>query len=127
MSSPPSYARRLAGGALMSALGTVGKVLFPLHFIVATRLYGPSAVGIFLLLNVFLEMAKTTTVSGLADATMVYLSKKPDDRQYQAQILGSALWMALGISALIMAAGMYLILLWPAVRLASRLEHKLTS
>ena len=104
-SAGPNFGRRLAGGALINALGTAGRVLHPLHLVVITRLYGPSAVGVYVVLNVFLEMAKTTTVSGLADATMVYLSKNPHDRQYQARILGSALWTALAISAVIVVGG----------------------
>ena len=42
---------------------------------------------------------------------------------YSAEMARSVTYNA---SPVVMAAGLYLLLLWPAVRLASRLEHKLT-
>ena len=42
---------------------------------------------------------------------------------YSAEMARSVTYNA---SPIVMAAGLYLLLLWPAVRLASRLEHKLT-
>ncbi len=62
-----------------------------------------------------IEVVKLTSLASVvAFAELLYAAEMARSVTYNA-------------SPLIMAAGMYLILLWPAVRLASKLEHRLVS
>jgi len=60
-----------------------------------------------------IEVVKLTSLASVvAFAELLYAAEMARSVTYNA-------------SPLVMAAGLYLLLLWPAVRLASRLEHRL--
>ncbi len=81
---PPSvnkHDRAIATGAFVNVLGTLGKALIPVFFIVATRLYGPALVGVYFLAFRIIEVAVSLTVSGFNTGTLMYVSRHVDDSQ----------------------------------------------
>ncbi len=73
--------KSIAKGALVNVLGTIGKVLFPLFFILVTRLYGPEIMGIYFLIYKILDITVSLTVSGINDGMLMFLSRDIDNHK----------------------------------------------
>lgn len=81
-----SHAEAIAKGAGVNILGTVGKALFPIFFVIVTRLYSAEIVGVYVLASVILETAVSFTVSGFSDAVVMYSSRYADDPAHRAKL-----------------------------------------
>ena len=74
---------KVAKGAGINILGNIGKLLFPLYWILVTRFFGPDVMGLFMLAFVSLEIIGNVTVSGFNDGVLMFASRalqgKPDE------------------------------------------------
>jgi O-antigen/teichoic acid export membrane protein len=81
-------------------LGAAGKLLYPVLLFAITRIYGPPAVGVFLLMLSIVEIASCVVVEGF-DAGMVTFgspaAEDGDDRFYR--VFASTLQLAIAFSA----------------------------
>jgi O-antigen/teichoic acid export membrane protein len=66
-------------GAVINALGTLGKMAAPAFLVVVTRLYGAGPFGIFITASAFVDMANAFLTAGFKDAAMIYVSRHSDD------------------------------------------------
>ncbi len=73
--------KAVAKGAWINFFGTIGKVLMPVFFVVVSRLYGATFLGLFVLVNVLMEVILQLTVSGLNDGILMYASRYIDDKK----------------------------------------------
>lgn len=81
---PPRHAT-IAKGAVINILGSCGKVLIPVYFILITRLFGPAAMGIYYLAYIAIDIALTLTVSGFNDGIILYCSRYADNNKDEAK------------------------------------------
>lgn len=73
-----AYEDRLRKGALINLLGLIGKLLFPLLFLIITWLCGPEQVGLYMLAVSLAEVAVSAVQAGFTDAILVYASRHAD-------------------------------------------------
>lgn len=104
--SPPNLSKTIAAGAMVNALGTIGKGLTPLFFILMTRMYGPSIMGTYLQIFVMINMAVTLTSSGINDGILMFSSRHHDDVEKNGdsqlyKILSNGFVISLFISAVV--------------------------
>jgi O-antigen/teichoic acid export membrane protein len=95
----PDFARIVLRGASINVLGAAGKLLYPVFLLAITRIYGPPAVGVFLLMLSIVEIASCIVGEGF-DAAMVTFGSRSaadDDRFYG--VFGSALQLGIAFSA----------------------------
>lgn len=98
----------IAKGALINALGTIGKLLFPAYFVMVTRLYGPTEMGIYYIAYVILEVVGYLTVSGINDGVVMFGARYGDDRDDEHKlytILANGFAITGGIAAVLLVAG----------------------
>ena len=69
----------IARGAVVNILGTMGKALLPVFFILIGRMYGAKTLGIFYIAYVFLEIVASLTVKGIKDGVLMFASRVVDD------------------------------------------------
>jgi len=81
---PGSYDERLRRGAMINLLGLVGKLLFPLLFLIITWLCGPEKVGLYMLAVSLAEVAISAVQAGFVDAVLVYASRHVDKAEEDA-------------------------------------------
>ena len=94
------YDQALASGARWNVLGTFAKVLHPLYFLVAARLYGPDILGLYLVAVSILELANSIVVGGVKDG-IVMLGGRGDHVRDAAH--RASLYEALSTSVLVVA------------------------
>lgn len=102
----PSRHTTIARGAVVNILGSCGKVLIPVYFILITRLFGPAAMGVYYMAFVVIDIALTLTVSGFNDGILMYCSRYADDRRDEEKfyrILANGFLLTLAIAALLVA------------------------
>ncbi len=107
MSGEDRYEDALRRGALVNLLGLAAKLVFPLYFVLATWMFGPSVVGLFLLASFVLEVGISAVSSGFNDAVIVYGSHHSDrdeDADHLYRILGNGVGVPLAAGLLLMAA-----------------------
>lgn len=99
--NPRAYRGIIARGVGVNALGIVGKALTPLSFIFLTRLYGAVSMGFFYLAYVIIEIALTLTISGFADAMVMFgsrsLATEDDNTFYRVLLTSLTITMAISI------------------------------
>lgn len=106
-----SLDRAVDRGAAVNFLGTLGKALIPVFFIVITRVFGPEIMGVFLLAYVALDVVSGLTVSGVNDGVLMFASRVVEDPAKKDElyaifangfVLSGAIALALiGLSALV--------------------------
>ncbi len=69
----------IARGAGVNVLGTLGKALLPVFFILIGRMYGAESLGVFYIAYIFLEIVASLTVSGIKDGVLMFASRVVDD------------------------------------------------
>ena len=87
-STGKNHDSKIVKGAIINALGLIGKASFPIYFMVVTRLYGPEIMGLFYLAYIFLYIVTSLTVAGFNDGILAYASRfikkqKEENRAYQ--------------------------------------------
>ena len=109
-----TYDERLRKGALINLLGLVGKLLFPLLFLIITWLCGPEKVGLYMLAVSLAEVAISAVQAGFVDAVLVYGSRHvdradedPAEKAALYGILGAGFGMPLAISVVFALAGLF--------------------
>ena len=92
--------RTIGRGALVNMLGSIGKLLVPLGFVVITRLFGPDAVGLFLLSSILLDVATNLTVSGINDGVVLLATRREvaEDEDGAHDILANAFGISLAVA-----------------------------
>lgn len=105
------YERQLVRGVRTTALGTAAKILHPLFMIPATRLYGPSAFGLYLIVTAIVELCGSLLSGGLRDGLVVFAGRRdpavdPDHRAFVHRLIGTAFQYALFGCALLVAAAL---------------------
>jgi O-antigen/teichoic acid export membrane protein len=97
----------IARGAGVNILGTIGKTLTPVFFILVTRLYGPHDMGVFYLSFVLLDgLIASLTVSGFNDGVLIYAAPwadKPEREEEFYRVLANGLVVTLLISGALLA------------------------
>ncbi len=63
--------QKLAQGAATNFLGILAKSLHPLFLVLATRLYGPAAVGVYVLAMTVFELTTGIVSAGWRDAVLL--------------------------------------------------------
>nr|WP_321468508.1 oligosaccharide flippase family protein [uncultured Desulfobulbus sp.] len=102
----PSRHTTIARGAVVNILGSCGKVLIPVYFILITRLFGPATMGVYYMAFVVIDIALTLTVSGFNDGILLYCSRYADDSRDEEKfyrILANGFLLTLGLAALLVA------------------------
>lgn len=100
MSAAENYDSKVAKGAGVNLLGNIGKLLFPLYWVLLTRLFGPEVMGLFLLASVSLDIVGNITISGFNDGVLMFASRaqhgEPDqDAFYRVVANGFVITLAL--------------------------------
>ena len=104
------YDRQLLRGARTNALGTAAKILHPLFMIPATRLYGPTAFGIYLIVTAIVDLCGSLVSGGLRDGLVVFAGRRdpqsdPDHRSFVHRLIGAAFqYGAIGCALLVAVA-----------------------
>lgn len=70
-----NHDRAIAKGAFVQALGSLGKLLIPLFYIIATRLYGPEIVGLYLTAFMIVDIGISLTVTGFNSGVTMFASR----------------------------------------------------
>jgi O-antigen/teichoic acid export membrane protein len=103
--STANYDDSLKRGAAVNMLGLVGKLLYPLLFLVITWLCGPERVGLYLLAVAIAEIGAGAVQSGFVDAILIYASRHVDQADTVAAekdklylVLGTAFGIPLVLS-----------------------------
>jgi O-antigen/teichoic acid export membrane protein len=110
-SSERVYDEKLSRAARINALGTVAKLLHPLYLVLAARLYGPAAIGLYLLAVSFVEIAASVIVGGFKDGIVMFggradLSTDPSHRDRIHRIMASSLLLVGACCAALLAAAL---------------------
>lgn len=95
------YLHQLTRGAVVNAVGLVGKVLDPVFLLVVTWLFGPAVIGVYLLALFLIEVAATLATAGLVDATTVFgsrLSAGDESAQESSDEVHRMLGVAFGLA-----------------------------
>jgi len=123
--SEARYDDSLKRGAAINLLGLVGKLLYPLLFLVITWLCGPERVGLYLLAASIAEIGVSAVQAGFIDAVLVYASRHVDQAEelpeakrqlYRVLATGFGVPMALSLVlaiALQLGAGLLVELVYP--------------
>jgi len=69
------YERQLVRGARVNALGTAAKMLYTVFLLPVTWLYGPTVVGIYLVVTALVELCASLMSSGLRDGLVVFAGR----------------------------------------------------
>ncbi len=96
--------RAIARGAGVNVLGTIGKALLPVFFVLIGRLYGAESLGIFYMAYVFLEIVASLTVSGINDGVLMFASRvvdAPDKEEELYNVFANGFVITLVISTLL--------------------------
>ncbi|MDR2733717.1 MAG: polysaccharide biosynthesis C-terminal domain-containing protein [Spirochaetota bacterium] len=101
-----NYDHEVTRGLVYNLLGVLGKAFNPIFFIVVGRMYGADALGVYLLVFVFIEMLKKLAVGGLNDGVMIfaarYLARRDERNAYQA--LANSIVLCAGVGLLLCLA-----------------------
>lgn len=89
----PVVDARIARGAAVNFLGTLAKILHPLFFVVANRLYGPAEVGLYVLATTVVELAAGLVNAGWRDAVLLVGGRSGDRGEAEQE---QALYEGLG-------------------------------
>ena len=100
----------LKRGALVNLLGLAAKLVFPLYFVLATWMFGPATVGLFMLASFIVVVAVSAVSSGFNDAVIIYGSHHADaddggDRLYR--VMGNGFALTGGLALLLLVALMF--------------------
>jgi O-antigen/teichoic acid export membrane protein len=60
---------------MINALGSGGKLLYPIFLLLITRIYGPSHVGVFLLMLSIIELVSCITIAGFDSGVITFGSR----------------------------------------------------
>jgi O-antigen/teichoic acid export membrane protein len=108
-----TYDAQLLRGSLINLAGLVGKLLYPLLFLVITWLCGPSQVGLYMLAVSLAEVAVSAVQAGFTDAVLVFGSRhvdgaESDPAQHAAlyRVLAAGFAIPLALSMLIAVAAL---------------------
>jgi O-antigen/teichoic acid export membrane protein len=101
------HRRDVARGAVVNVLGTAGKAMIPVFYVLVARLFGPATLGVYYLAVTMIEVANALSVSGFSDGVLMFASRsagragdpEAEDRLYRA--IASGFLFTVGISALL--------------------------
>lgn len=101
--------RKVARGAAVNVLGTVAKSLHPLFLILATRLFGPEVVGLYLVATAMLRFVTGFATAGYRGGIVMMGGRHAhtDDEAGQQRLYGAfanALVITLAVTAAVIAA-----------------------
>jgi O-antigen/teichoic acid export membrane protein len=100
--------RAIARGAGVNILGTIGKALTPVFFVLVARLYGPHDMGVYYLAFILLDgVIMSLTVSGFNDGVLIYASQwadRPEREDELYRVIANGLVLTLAISGAVLAA-----------------------
>ena len=103
--SSNSASHQVRRGAIVNALGTVGKISGPTFLVLVSRLYGPDVWGIYATSYAVVQMVSALLTAGLADGTIMYVANdvdKPDDRTGTYRSISTALFVGISASLLVL-------------------------
>lgn len=105
----------LIRGAVVNALGLIGKILGPLFLILITWLYGAETVGVYLLVTTVAEVARSALTTGFGDGAIVYASRDleaaqtdPEAHKRLYSVLGNAITIPVILSIVVSVLGVTL-------------------
>jgi len=108
MSTANNYDDSLKRGAAVNMLGLVGKLIYPLLFLVITWLCGPERVGLYMLAVAIAEIGAGAVQSGFVDAILIYGSRHvdqvasvPSEKDKLYLVLGTAFGIPLALSVVL--------------------------
>lgn len=78
--APEAYDKKLVRSARVNALGTIAKALHPAFFLLATRLFGPTAFGVYMVATGLYEILASIATAGLKDGIVVFAGRGDPDR-----------------------------------------------
>ncbi len=99
--------KTIASGAVVNTLGTIGKLLIPLYFVLVTRFYGTKIMGSFYLVFTMIDIMLTLSVGGINDGVLMFASKFHEEKEKKEsafyQILANGFIFSVFISFLLIA------------------------
>ncbi len=121
MAPKTQYDQALKRGAFVNLLGLLAKLIFPLYFVLATWMFGPAKVGLFMLASFIVEVAISAVSSGFNDAVIIYGSHSSDDaedadRLYQVMGNGFGITVLAGLAlmaVMVLGAGPFCARFYP--------------
>ena len=106
---------KLIRGAVINALGLIGKILGPLFLILITWLYSAETVGVYLLVTTVAEVARSALTAGFGDGAIVYASRDLEAATTDSEahkrlysVLGNAIAIPIVLSVVISVLGITL-------------------
>lgn len=108
-------ARRLTSGVAVNFLGAAGKIIDAAFFLIATRLFGPGPVGLFLFALAIADGVAKLAVQGFKDGAMMMVAQRHGTEKIDQvyDITAQALRWALLLST-ILAIAFFLVAPWAA-------------
>jgi len=99
--------KTIVSGAIVNTLGTIGKLLIPLYFVLVTRFYGTKIMGSFYLVFTMIDILLTLSVGGINDGVLMFASKFHEEKEKNDndfyKILANGFLFSLVISFLLIA------------------------
>ncbi|MEZ4265965.1 MAG: oligosaccharide flippase family protein [Myxococcota bacterium] len=78
--------RGVSRGAAVNMVGIAARTLHPLFLVLATRLYGPAAVGIYLVAAQFVDIVQNVSVGGFKDGVVMYVARYRDAPETEGEV-----------------------------------------
>ena len=107
-SNDRDYSHVIAKGAVINALGIIGKLLFPVYFAIVARLFGPDTMGVFYIGFVVLEVAGNLTVAGVNDGIVMFGARYAGNDSHRSalyRILANGFVITGAIAAVVVITG----------------------
>jgi O-antigen/teichoic acid export membrane protein len=107
-----AYDEKLSRAARVNALGTGAKLLHPLYLVLAARLYGPEAIGLYLLAISFVEIVASVLVGGFKDGIVMFggrgdPTKDENHRVVLHRVVASSILLVSGCCVVLLALAFY--------------------
>jgi O-antigen/teichoic acid export membrane protein len=99
-----AYDGAIVKGAVVNALGLAGKAVVPVFFIIAAKLYGTSAMGLFYLAYTMITVTESLVSAGFNAGTVMFASRYLDDPSRENElyrVLSNSFAISIGVSLLL--------------------------
>lgn len=100
----------LKKGAFVNFIGVIGKMAGPVFLVVVNRFYGTDVFGIYITVNIAVEIIIAFLTSGFKDGALIFVARFADDKGEQKDLynsLANAFAWSIGFSLLVLTVGFF--------------------
>ena len=105
------HEKELIRGALVNMVGVLAKLINPLFFVLVTWMFGTEVMGVYFLATFMMQVVIGAVAAGYNQGVIIFASPHADDAESDElyQVLANSFAVTLGMSALLVPAGLLLI------------------